>query len=85
MKLCKDCKHFNPDSLYSMKCNRPMPPIINLVTGEEAMAKPMCNNERYSDFPDRCGREAKFFEEKKTIWKRFVEFAMKPATNLGPM
>lgn len=76
MKLCKDCKHVQPDSFWTFSrnrwefatCGRETPePTVHPVDGKLIKQKgssQFCSNERESKWDDRCGPEAKFWEEK---------------------
>ena len=74
MKLCKDCKHVQPDSFWWISrweyatCERENPePKVHPVDGKLIKSKSsnqFCKNERESTWDDRCGPDAKFWEEK---------------------
>lgn len=78
MKLCKDCKYVQPDSFWWISrkrwefatCERETPSLTpHPVDG--ALIKPrsssqFCRDERKSNWEDRCGPDAKFWEEKPT-------------------
>ena len=83
MKLCKDCKFFEPhpsnDSTLH-KCTSPnIPNDIDIVSGE--VFPSYCHIERSSYHS--CGRDAKFFEpinqsepeiKSKTFWQKLFNF-----------
>src|SRR5688572_11714036 len=61
MKLCKDCKHFNP---RSERCNRPLKPRFDLVYGETSTNNfRLAENERRSPWFRKpgCGPDGRFF------------------------
>lgn len=64
MKLCKDCEHYlGKDFVMNSRCGfRFMPP--SPVDGSQS--RPFCDWERQDTaYPEKCGPEAKNWEEKK--------------------
>ena len=77
MKLCKDCKfyeNFRLDKSLSY-CRNPKSNdySIDPVTGKQKYA--FCKHEREDkNISSICGPDGKFFEPKKSIWQRFLEW-----------
>ncbi len=81
MRFCKDCTHYvgmlqGPDDSWYERCQRPLEPVFDLVTGKAYLAKQMMpSDERYGG---ACGLDAQFFEwkvkatEVKTVDKPWV-------------
>ena len=66
--FCKDCKYgqFDPSYNYPAKCTHPTSVWdTDLVTGDNCYRT--CESMRMN----RCGSEAKLFEQKKPWWKLF--------------
>lgn len=85
MKLCQDCDHVSRFVDRDAMCMRPTP-STNVVTGSETVPlfRP-CSAERKEkgwDVPPvfysyrrghkPCGQEAKFFEPRRSWWKRLL-------------
>lgn len=61
-KFCVNCYHCFYQGSVSYFCLRPVG--IDLVTGVNERSEELCKNERNSDEPDKCSKEARFFREK---------------------
>ena len=67
-KFCKDCKYYNISMLgpeYAT-CTSPAIPV-NLVSGKKKQAFASLER-RFSNEGD-CGKGAKYFEQKVTVWQ----------------
>lgn len=73
MKLCKDCKHYNPimngNHIIEHLCKR-RTPKHDLITGAVINTELDCEYERdyswaMSRLEKKCGREGRFFEPKE--------------------
>lgn len=70
MKFCKDCKYY---SSLTYVCYHPKSPIeVDLVNGEKKYT--YCSWARDGRVSSGfCGKEAKYFEQKENIIKRFFQ------------
>ncbi len=74
VKLCKDCAHYEgqvvgPDSKWWERCNYPITPIYDYVSGEQTN-KYACRDPRQERYEggaahrDRCGASGSHFSER---------------------
>jgi hypothetical protein len=68
MKFCTDCKHYDRNSAYKRNsCTRKTHTEIDLVTHQKYTVGTLCAySERRLDYPEMCGKEAKYFSPKAT-------------------
>lgn len=72
MKLCVECNHYKYSSANIARCWRPG--LISPVYGQDSA---LCNYERDSTLPDKCGPKGKYWEERVSFWKEIKNFILK--------
>lgn len=70
-KFCADCKHIHTMLSGPHRCIHPSLAEIDLVTGPY-IEEVTCESFRAGD----CGKDAKFFERRKSIAERLVDWIM---------
>lgn len=63
LKFCINCKHYI-SNLYDPQCKR-FPPNVDVVKGHIKNVTKPCEDERSGIMPWKCGKKARFFEEKR--------------------
>lgn len=67
MKFCKDCKYYKYSIVGDAYANCVSPAVpVDLVSGRKKLA--FADLER--TYPDDCGKEAKYFEQREPLWQR---------------
>ena len=77
MKVCKDCKFYDKfwlDTTLS-KCKNPKASGYYISPVNSKIEYAFCRVERQNYLPNsNCGPEARYFESKKSIWQRFLDW-----------
>lgn len=82
MKLCKDCKYYEPTlaGVFYAGCTAPQSAKLNLVNGEQDSVRAIFSRENRGYISNPCSPEAKHFQPKETLWHKVAKLLTTKST-----